>query len=125
VAKDIGVSVVIVGAVAALSASCSPGGDRSPAIIGDARRGAQVVERAACVSCHIIPGMADGVGVVGPSLKGVGRRAVIAGFLPNTPAQMIRWLKSPQSVLPRSTMPDMGLTDRQARDVAAYLYTLR
>jgi cytochrome c2 len=109
----------------ALSASCAPAGDRASGAIGDARRGAKIVEREACDSCHVIPGKASGIGVVGPPLKGVARRAVIAGFLPNTPAQMVRWLKSPQSVLPLSTMPDMGLTDRQAHDVAAYLYTLR
>lgn len=124
VVNTVAVTLGIAGAVVTLTTACSPSG-RSPASIGDARQGAQIVEREACGSCHIIPGKAGGIGLVGPSLKGIGERAVIAGYLPNTPAEMVRWLKSPQSVLPRSIMPDMGLTDRQAADVAAYLYTLR
>lgn len=50
---------------------------------------------------------------------------MIAGELPNSPANLVRWIKDPKSVEPGTDMPDLGLTDQQARDVAAYLYTLR
>jgi len=53
------------------------------------------------------------------------RRIYIAGLLRNTPDNMIEWLRSPQSVLPGNAMPDMGLSTAQARDITAYLYTLR
>jgi cytochrome c1 len=43
----------------------------------------------------------------------------------NTPENMIKWVQSPRSVDDRTAMPDVGLSDRQAKDVAAYLYTLR
>jgi cytochrome c2 len=122
VAIDIAIRIGTV-CLGALAASCAPA--HAPSGIGDPHLGAQIVEREACGSCHVIPGKADGFGVVGPSLKGIGRRAVIAGFLPNRPDEMVRWLRSPQAILPRSTMPDMGLTDKQARNIAAYLYSLR
>jgi cytochrome c1 len=50
---------------------------------------------------------------------------VIAGVVANTPADLIAWLRNPQAVIPGNAMPDMDLSEQQARDVAAYLYTLR
>jgi cytochrome c1 len=38
---------------------------------------------------------------------------------------MIAWLRNPQKILPGNAMPDMQLTQEQARDIAAYLYTLK
>jgi len=38
---------------------------------------------------------------------------------------MIRWLREPQKISPKSAMPDLGLNERDASDIAAYLYTLR
>ena len=52
-------------------------------------------------------------------------RAILAGELPNTPANMIRWVRDPQAVEPATAMPNLGVTEQQARDIAAYLYTLR
>jgi cytochrome c1 len=64
-------------------------------------------------------------GLVGPPLLWWSRRTFIAGELPNTPENLVRWVRSPQSVEPHMAMPALGLSDQQARDVAAYLYTLR
>jgi cytochrome c len=50
---------------------------------------------------------------------------MIAGELPNSPDNLVRWIKDPKAVEPGTAMPDLGLTDDEARDVAAYLYTLR
>lgn len=91
---------------------------------GDPGRGSLLVDEEACGSCHVIPDKAQGNGLVGPPLAGIARRAVIAGLLPNTPDNMTRWLQSPQSVVPGNAMPNMGLTQQQARDITAYLYTL-
>jgi cytochrome c1 len=55
----------------------------------------------------------------------MGRRKLIAGVLPNNPENMVRWLRSPQSVSPHSAMPDIGLSDADARDIAAYLASLK
>jgi cytochrome c1 len=92
---------------------------------GDARRGAGVIEQYGCGSCHTIPGVRNAKGLVGPPLLWWSRRTFIAGELPNTPENLVRWVQSPQSVEPKTAMPTLGLSDQQARDVAAYLYTLR
>jgi cytochrome c len=78
-----------------------------------------------CGSCHVIPGIHNAKGLVGPPLMFFSRRTMIAGELPNSPENLVRWLKDPPSVEPGTAMPDLGLTDKQAQDVAAYLYTLR
>jgi cytochrome c len=92
---------------------------------GDPGRGAAIVDRSSCGACHEIPGIANAHGLVGPPLKAFARRTVIAGMLPNTPANLVTWIEYPQSVVPGNAMPNEGLTDAQSRDVAAYLYTLK
>ncbi len=92
---------------------------------GLAWRGKQVILEKNCGSCHTIPGIRGAYGVVGPPLFFFSRRTFIAGELPNTPANLVQWIRSPQSVEPKTAMPNLGLSEEQARDVAAYLYTLR
>jgi cytochrome c1 len=92
---------------------------------GNPRQGAVVIASYGCGACHVIPGIHAAQGMVGPPLLYMSRRTMIAGEVPNTPENMIRWIKDPQSVEPGTAMPKLGLTDQQARDVAAYLYTLR
>ncbi len=92
---------------------------------GDAHRGIQVIGQYGCGSCHYIPGIQDARGLVGPPLVWFGRRTFIAGEVPNTPENLVRWIRNPQSIESGTAMPALGLTEQQARDVAAYLYTLR
>ena len=91
----------------------------------DAERGKRAINQYACVTCHEIPGIVGANAPVGPPLKKIGTRGFIAGMLPNTSENMVRWLRHPQAVNPRSAMPDLGVTDADARDIAAYLSTLR
>ena len=90
-----------------------------------ATRGKLALSQYACLTCHRVPGIVGPNAPVGPPLDAIATRQYIAGVLPNTPENMIRWLRSPQSVNPRSAMPDLGLGERDARDIAAYLYTLK
>lgn len=92
---------------------------------GNAAHGKLVIQQTGCGACHTIPGIYTARGVVGPPLFFFSRRTMIAGELPNSPDNLVRWLKNPKLVEPGTAMPDLGLTDQQARDVAAYLYTLR
>jgi cytochrome c len=92
---------------------------------GDAERGKVAVQRYGCVACHVIPNIPNPGSNVGPPLARIAHRAYIAGVLPNTPDNMIRWLQDPPAVDPRTAMPDMGVTEAQARDMAAYMYTLK
>jgi cytochrome c2 len=94
-------------------------------VLGDAAHGSRLVDTEACGSCHVIPGHATGNGMAGPPLAGFAQRTVIAGVLPNTPDNLEFWLQQAQAVVPRNGMPDMNLNRQEARDVAAYLYTLR
>jgi len=97
----------------------------TPVAGGDASRGEAVIARAGCGSCHTIPGISGADGLVGPPLYWFSRRTYIAGELPNTPENLVRWVQWPTAVEPTTAMPASGLSDQQARDVAAYLYTLR
>jgi cytochrome c2 len=92
---------------------------------GDPARGEDVFHQHACGACHAIRDVDQANGRTGPALDGVASRAFLAGGLPNDPPHMIAWVRRPQALQPGAGMPDMGLTEVQARDVAAYLYTLR
>lgn len=92
---------------------------------GDADRGRQRLTQYGCAACHTIPGIGNANGNVGPPLTRIGDRTYIAGVLNNTPANMVRWIRSPQGVVPGNAMPNMGVSEADARDIAAYLYTLR
>ncbi len=92
---------------------------------GDAGAGRRTVADIGCAACHQVPGVAGPAGMVGPPLKGFGRRAMIAGVAANRPEALVRWLLDPPAMAPGTAMPDLGLTEAQARDVAAFLYTLR
>ena len=92
---------------------------------GEPSRGKEAIQRYACATCHVIPGVAGARGQVGPSLGGHRRPDELSAKLPNTPANLIRWIREPQDVLPGTTMPVLGVTEQDGKDIAAYLYTLR
>jgi cytochrome c len=92
---------------------------------GDSKRGAKLVRNYGCGGCHEIPGIPSADGNVGPPLHRIGTRTYIAGFLQNSPDNMAFWIENPQKVLPGNAMPTMGIPPKEARDVAAFLYTLK
>jgi mono/diheme cytochrome c family protein len=91
----------------------------------DPKRGKTALLHYACGTCHSIPGVVGADTHVGPPLDRMGTRKFIAGLLPNTPENMVRWLRQPQQLDRHTAMPDLGVTERDARDMAAYLDTLR
>jgi len=88
-------------------------------------RGRRSLAGFGCGSCHEIRGVRGAYGRVGPPLTGVARRAIIAGELPNTPENMVRWIRDPVAIEPNTAMPNLHVTEETARDMVAYLYTLR
>ena len=88
-------------------------------------RGAELIGRLGCGYCQTIPGIDNANGRVGPPLTGFGDRLYVAGMLPNTPENLMAWIEDPQRVVPGNVMPVLGIGDHDARDIAAYLYTLR
>lgn len=97
----------------------------APVTGGDSQRGKMAIRQYACTTCHLIPGIVGPYAPVGPPLERIAIREYIAGMLPNTEENMLRWLRAPQEVNPRTVMPNLGVSERDARDMAAYLYTLR
>jgi cytochrome c1 len=91
----------------------------------DLARGKEALHQYACNACHSIPGVTSSGPHVGPPLEGMAGRQLIAGRLANTQANMAHWLTRTQQVKPGTAMPELGVTERDARDMAAYLATLR
>jgi cytochrome c2 len=92
---------------------------------GDPGKGMAVIDKYGCGGCHTIPGVADANATVGPTLANIASRQNLAGQLPNTPENMRKWIQKPESVNPKTVMPDLGVSDDDARDITAYLYTLK
>ena len=90
----------------------------------DPARGREVIRAEACGACHVIPGVEGAVSWVGPPLTEWARRSYVGGRLPYAPEHLVAWLRDPQAISPGSAMPNLGLTEGEARDAAAYLYTL-
>lgn len=113
---------------AGLLTGCRGGQSTHPYTVstgGNAHRGRETMVTYGCGKCHNVPGIPSANGVVGPPLVALSRRTYIAGNFPNTPENLVHWVMAPQSMKPKTAMPELGLTEPQARDVAAYLYTLR
>lgn len=91
----------------------------------EVQRGARLIQHYGCGSCHTIPGINGADGLVGPPLSHWSRRSYIAGVLPNNPDNLEFWISHPQQVAPGVDMPDMGIQEQEAREIAAYLYTIR
>lgn len=91
---------------------------------GDPARGQAFLAAYGCGACHTIPGVRGANGLVGPPLTSFGDRAYIAGRLTNEPQNLVRWISDPQAVDSQTAMPDVGVAEATARDMAAYLYTL-
>jgi mono/diheme cytochrome c family protein len=95
------------------------------AVAGNAAHGKVALEQYACASCHIIPGVVAPPGRIGPTLAAMGDRSIVAGLLANAPEGMVAWIRHPQKVSPGTAMPDMDVSEQDARDMAAYLEALR
>jgi cytochrome c2 len=112
--------------LAAVVVACAGCGTHAPPQgDGDPANGALLLRQFGCGTCHVIPGVAAAQGTVGPSLDGIARRSYLAGFLPNTPPTMARWIRDPQALSPGTLMPDLGVSEPHALDMVAYLRTLR
>lgn len=114
-------------ALVVLATSCRDLPDSRPpgAGTGDVDAGAEAIEAYGCGSCHTIPGIPDADALVGPPLTSWGHRSFVAGTLPNNFDNLVTWIRDPDEVRPGTAMPDLDVTEADARDVAAYLLSLR
>jgi cytochrome c len=114
--------------LATLLAGCGQGGGGlGPPHVrgGDVETGRRLITQYQCSTCHVIPEVAGPNGDAGPSLEHVARLSYIAGGIPNQGERMVAWLRDPPALKPGTRMPSMGLSEQEARHMAAYLYTLK
>lgn len=111
---------------ALLLAGCSHHDEGIRAVAGgNAKAGKIAIHAYGCGACHTVPGVRGATGLAGPPLTRFARRSFIAGEASNTADNLIRWIQAPESIEPGTAMPNLGVTEKAARDMAAYLYTLR
>jgi mono/diheme cytochrome c family protein len=115
--------VVVVLALAACAETEAP--PAHLAIPGaDPDRGKALIAAYGCGACHFVEGIPGANGIVAPRLENFASRVLIAGRFPNVPRFIVPWLISPPALKPETAMPDLGIADAKARDIASYLYTL-
>ncbi|MYN06859.1 c-type cytochrome [Massilia sp. FT127W] len=104
----------------------APASAQAPAAMlpGRAGRGRVALTQYACHACHMVPGVTGSRVYVGPPLQGIAGRALIAGRLPNSTANLVLWIRDPRHVEANTTMPVLGVSEQDALDIAAYLQTL-
>lgn len=108
----------------AAQAGAPPAAPPAPAATaGDVEAGRLALQQYACTTCHRIPGMVGSAVYVGPPLHGMTQRKLLAGRLPNSPENLVRWIREPQAVSPATLMPNLQVSEQHARDMAAYLYS--
>ena len=94
----------------------------APYRVLEARRSGQMFGNV----CHLVPGVDGPRGSLGPSLQGVASRPMISqGTVKNTPPNLVLYLQNPASLNPQSTMPPLGVSADDAKDIAAFLMTLK
>ena len=111
--------------VAALTACSERLPEAEPLTGGDPGAGRELIRQFGCGSCHRIAGVPGANATVAPPLEKMKSRLYIAGRLTNTPQNLVKWIRDPRALDPKTAMPALGLDERQARDIAAYLYVAR
>ncbi len=121
---NIGRSGVLVALLAV--AACSEAGPPDHLAIpgADPDRGRALIAEYGCGTCHFVEGVPGANGLVGPPLEDFAKRTLLAGTVPNVPRFLVPWLMDPADLKPETAMPNLGVSETQARDIASYLYTL-
>jgi cytochrome c len=109
--------------VAALAAGCGSGTGRELVPGASSSRGKKLIEKYGCGGCHMIPGIPGADARVGPPLDEFRRHRYIAGEIPNSPRNAMRWIENPQKIEPGTIMPNLGVKPDEARDIVGYLYS--
>jgi cytochrome c1 len=104
-----------------LLAGCGNAGRAPAGTAGDAARGRIALAQYGCRACHMIPGVTGSTVYVGRPLEDMAKRPIIAGTLPNDQANLVRWIRNPQAIDPQTAMPVLGVSERDALDMSAYL----
>jgi cytochrome c1 len=104
----------------------------APNVQGDPARGralftdGSIIQPSGCATCHTVRGVPQATGVAGPNLTNVTIRPTLAGDsnIPMNPDNLVRWIMNPQALKQGALMPSLGVSEAQARDLTAFLYSL-
>ena len=118
------VAAALLAVSACLVSGCDSGTRPPPGVAGDPDLGKLALTQYACQSCHKIPGVVGSDTFVGRPLEGLGKRPFIAGNLLNNQPNLMRWIRDPQAIDPTTAMPNVGVSEKDARNISAYLLTL-
>jgi cytochrome c len=114
---------VAFGALLLTLASCDVSTPKTVVVAGgDPHRGEIAIREYGCAACHTIAGISGSKAQVGPELAKFAARTYIAGVLPNSAQNLVRWIRDPPSVDPLTAMPNLNVSEASARDIASYLY---
>ena len=119
--KVIAMVAVAVALLAGCDTSLPPGGSRAPS--DSDQRAVALIRHYGCGTCHAIPGVPSATGLVGPPLAKLKSRTYIGGVLTNNLDNLTRWIQTPREMAPKTAMPDVGVSEADARVIAAYLYS--
>ena len=90
---------------------------------GDPSHGPDLIRRYGCGGCHTISAVPGADGKVAASLEELRKRVFIGGgVIRNTPENLVRWIVNPRALSSKTAMPQTGIDEKEARDVAAFLY---
>ncbi len=89
---------------------------------GNHQQGPGSIIKYGCFSCHVIDGIRRANGRVGPKLQDIKEQIYIGGVLANSPENMVEWIMNPLHFSAETAMPDLDVSDQDARDISAYLY---
>jgi cytochrome c2 len=89
---------------------------------GEPDKAQNAISQYGCAACHDIPGVHSPGGLAGPSLSGIAQRLYVGGAIENTPENLVRWIVNPKQINAKTAMPVTGISESEARNVAAYLY---
>jgi cytochrome c oxidase subunit 2 len=107
---------------AADSAKLAPAQAQTPQVA----QGQKLFLMKGCVGCHSLVAYNAPKGLLGPNLANVGARSYIAaGTLPNTDENLAHWIRFPQEVKHGVLMPNLGVTEEEAKALVAFLRTHR
>jgi cytochrome c len=124
--KPKAVQLFLLAIILFLLAACSGGvnGVPEPRASSDStiETGRQLLASYGCGSCHSIPGVPGADAMAAPPLRRFYERTYIAGRLPNTEDNLVKWIQNPQQIDPGNAMPNLGVKEQEARAMAAYLY---
>lgn len=104
----------------------APGVSGNPEVGRQLFTSASVFPPSGCATCHTLAAVPSSSGLIGPNLNNVTLRSTLGGGAVQTsPENLVRWIMNPSTMKPGAAMPAMpGITEQQARDLAAYLYSL-